>query len=332
VGCGDDGGMKLAQLATVIAVALIPMPLRAQTCGGVQDLGTLGGGSQAHGISDAGDVVVGLSSTSAYRWTQVTGMVDLGLGGFRSQANGVSGDGLVVVGQAELTPGDGRVFRWTAAGGMQDLGMLPGFTDGAATAASFDGTVVVGGCLNTTSSPATFQAFRWTAATGMQPLGFSVATDVSADGSVVVGHSLTSQRAFRWTEMGAQDIGTLGGTTARANGVSADGEVVAGTSRTLTGEVRAFRWTAMVSMQDLGTLGGSRRVPTREVSQPTALLSLEIQRRVLGITTPSAGPRPEECRTSASEAVGYRRGRVYRSMELSSSAPTTRPEAAARFV
>jgi probable HAF family extracellular repeat protein len=99
----------------------------------------------------------------------------------------------------------------------------------------------------------------------MQDLGTlggsgSAATDVSADGSVVVGyaHNAAGQlRAFRWTAAGGmQDLGTLGGGESEASGVSADGSVVVGWADNAAGQWRAFRWTAAGGMQDLGTLGG----------------------------------------------------------------------------
>jgi probable HAF family extracellular repeat protein len=53
-----------------------------------------------------------------------------------------------------------------------------------------------------------------------------------------------------------QFIGTLGGLTSEAFGVSADGSVVVGRSTNAGNFRRAFRWTAAGGMQDLGTLGG----------------------------------------------------------------------------
>ncbi len=94
--------------------------------------------------------------------------------------------------------------------------------------------------------------------------GSSVASAVSADGSVVVGRVLGEAsgyaRAFRWTQAtGMQDLGTLpGGNWSEALGVSADGLVVVGMAYNASGQPRAFRWTQAGGMQDLGTLGGDQ--------------------------------------------------------------------------
>ncbi len=88
-------------------------------------------------------------------------------GSDRSWASGVSADGSVVVGVAYYAPGQYRAFRWTAAGGMQDLGTLGGDWSWA-SAVSADGSVVVGEAENAAGQR---RAFRWTAASGMQELG-----------------------------------------------------------------------------------------------------------------------------------------------------------------
>jgi probable HAF family extracellular repeat protein len=88
-----------------------------------------------------------------------------------SFANAVSADGSVVVGGA-LNPIDirgevayegYRAFRWTRAGGMQDLGTLPGGNWSEAWGVSADGSVVVGGAYNAVEQ---LRAFRWTPSGG----------------------------------------------------------------------------------------------------------------------------------------------------------------------
>src|SRR5207237_847937 len=69
------------------------------------------------------------------------------LGGNSSQAYGVSSTGSVVVGYASNASGQYRAFRWTAAGGMKDLGDF-GYAYGEAYGVSGDGSVVVGQAWN----------------------------------------------------------------------------------------------------------------------------------------------------------------------------------------
>jgi probable HAF family extracellular repeat protein len=119
----------------------------------------------------------------------------------------------VVVGWAEIDYWQLRAFRWTASGGMQDLGTLGGTWSGA-WGVSADGAVVVGWAFNAAGG---YRAFRWTASGGMQ------------------------------------DLGTLGGSESAAYGVSADGAVVVGWAENAAGQRRAFRWTASRGMEDLNT-------------------------------------------------------------------------------
>jgi probable HAF family extracellular repeat protein len=62
------------------------------------------------------------------------------------------------------------------------------------------------------------------------------------------------QRAFRWTGTdGFADLGTLGGSSASADGVDGYGRIL-GTSTTADGySVHLFRWSVSTGMVDLGT-------------------------------------------------------------------------------
>jgi probable HAF family extracellular repeat protein len=183
-------------------------------------------------------------------------MQDLGtLGGRESWAYGVSAEGSVVVGMAYNAGGDSRAFRWTAAGGMQNLGTLPEYGESAAYGVSGDGSVVVGAAL---SGGVPSRAFRWTAAGGMQYLDtlpgyeWSQALSVSAEGSVVVGWALNASgdsRAFRWTAAGGmQDINQLyaallqnGSVLGVATAISPDGRYIVGWGQNAaTGQQEAY--------------------------------------------------------------------------------------------
>ncbi len=186
------------------------------------------------------------------------------LGGATSQGRDVSDDGRVVVGFSHIAGNSTtHAFRWTASGGMQDLGTLVGGNQSVAHGVSGDGLVVVGVAANAAS---VLRAFRWTASGGMQDLGAlggnaSVAYDASADGSAIVGSAETAAgqlRAFRWTASGGmQDLGTLGGTISEGFSISADGLVIVGGSNNAAEKGRAFHWILGFGMGDLGTLGGN---------------------------------------------------------------------------
>jgi probable HAF family extracellular repeat protein len=104
----------------------------------------------------------------------------------------VSADGSVIVGIAS----NGNAFRWTAAGGMQDLGTLGGYGS-AAYDVSDNGSVVVG---DSSLASGARRAFRWTASGGMKSLSATYsgsigsgsyliyANAVSGDGVHVVGY------------------------------------------------------------------------------------------------------------------------------------------------
>jgi probable HAF family extracellular repeat protein len=124
---------------------------------GLQDLGTIPGGTISHatGVSADGSTVVGygnagLAGIRAFRWTSAGGMVNLGaLPGMASRAYGVSGDGAVVVGV--LTSPD-HAMMWTPSLGTVDLNTyfpslhldLTGWTLTAANGVSADGRTIVG--------------------------------------------------------------------------------------------------------------------------------------------------------------------------------------------
>lgn len=116
-----------------------------------------------------------------------------------------------------------------------------------------------------------------------QGLGFlsdtfkqSVATAVSADGSVIAGISNAGsynqppygfEHAFRWTAAtGMVDLGDVqGGTTQSfAEGISGDGGVIVGQS--VVPGYQAMRWSASTGMVSLGTLPGGNYSIARAAS------------------------------------------------------------------
>ncbi len=195
--------------------------------------------TRTNGMSSDGGTFVGETFVSgglshAFRYCGPGTFQDLGLapGPFNeSYALGVSGDGSAVVGYCE---GSRRgAFRWTEAGGMQNLGTLPDHLSSQATAISRDGSVVVGSAYTPAGDS---NAFVWTAQGGMAMLpplpGSSPITEangVSFDGRFVVGESGLNGTATMWLDGQPIDLGVAPGWgRSLARGVSDDGTVVVG--------------------------------------------------------------------------------------------------------
>ena len=187
-----------------------------------------------------------------------------------SLATGVSADGSVVVGWIERNS-VAMAYRWTEAGGLRELGVLPGGRGSFATAVSADGAVVVGWSQVQEHT----ESFRWTETGGLESLGpfpgafgDSAARAVSADGSIIVGEGYVSivtprggclcPEAYRWTrETGFVPLGLLaGGSSSHATGVSADGSVLAGIAETIdelgSQSWEVFLWTEADGLKGLG--------------------------------------------------------------------------------
>ncbi len=214
-------------------------------------------------------VVVGLWATAGLG-QQLWWLGTLGGSGTQleeGKATGVSDDGQVVVGYAKAADGQVRAFRWTKAGGMEELAG-DGGSESRAYGVSSDGRVVVGAVRG---SDGRWQAVRWEVGKGMVVLKRGEAEiegealGITPDGRVIVGwwHNGGGEvRAFRWSEgKGFEDLGRFSdGDTAVATNVSEDGQVVVGWGNREGEEGeryhRAFRWTEGGGMEDLGEVGG----------------------------------------------------------------------------
>jgi probable HAF family extracellular repeat protein len=190
-----------------------------------------------------------------------------GLGHLRagdaSAVYGVSADGSVVFG-ASFSDSSSSFFRWTSADGLRALNELPagGFPRAGIWDVSGDGSTIVGDII--APSEDRTDAYRWTSMGGIEKLGRlpggpfrSIATGVSADGSVVVGKGVrVGYEAFRWTSGGGmQGLGYLraGDNYSAAWGVNGDGSIVVGEGGNDMAR-EAFRWTSAGGMQGLGHL------------------------------------------------------------------------------
>jgi probable HAF family extracellular repeat protein len=165
------------------------------------------------------------------------GLGDSGAALFFQDAQSVSANGSAVAGNGWNPATGSQPVRWTWAGGIQGLGLLPGGDSSCwAKAISADGNWVAGaGTL-----PGGYNAWRWSQGTGMVPLGdlsggavYSEAFDIANGGSTVVGWGQTDlgMQAFRWTPSGGmQPLPALpsGGNPSEARALTPDGSVIVG--------------------------------------------------------------------------------------------------------
>ncbi len=264
-------------------------------------VGTLPDGdpdSVARVISGDGNVVAGFSGqpglgspSVAFRWRRDTGLERLNaltpaaadFGATLSLPRGLSFDGSIAMGLAS-SEYDGQspivealqTVLWDAAGNITPLGtdrfQTPARNnpDFPSEAISDDGQFIAGILFGREESA------RWSEANGLETLGHlnnlgdrgTLASDISADGSVIVGSSLsdydgqltsTIRQAFIWTEsngikgIGASPDGELRAIDATA--VSADGLTVVGSGITSGGDSVSYRWTASDGFVSLGEFG-----------------------------------------------------------------------------
>lgn len=236
---------------------------------GMQNIGTLFGGSAAHGINSL-DQVVGKARTAtgfdhAFFWSQATGMSDLGtLGGSISAAYAVNTGGQVV-GESTTLPNSFAFHAFLLNPGevMLDLGTLPGGSFTAAYAINDSGQVVG----EADVADGTFRAFIWTSLGGMQAIApfpggtFTTARGINGLGKVVGWGDTASGgiHAFLWDPVsGMQDLGTLspGAGESFGFGINDQGQVVGQAILADGFTSRAFLWDPATGMRDLGILPG----------------------------------------------------------------------------
>ena len=258
-------------------LVLVPFAVAAPESAPV-DLGTLGGSfSQANGINPNQSAVVGFASltgdTNSHAFRQILGGSIKDLGTLHldpstptgnSTAAAVSPIGIVAgtsdFDSVDLTTGTLNRFRhafYFANGTMMDVGTLGGseaFGNGGWN------NFVVGSSF--VANDTALHAFLWKASThsitdlGTLPGGLNSEALAINTNSVVAGSSDGSDgttHAVVWVGKQVHDLGTLGGSFAKATAINGKNVPVGFSFIADDAEAHAF----VGSLQDIGTLGGS---------------------------------------------------------------------------
>lgn len=172
-----------------------------------------------------------------------------------ARADSINASGTIVGAVLEADDSTNRAARWTETGGTQELSGLDPSTSSIAYDINDEGVIV-----------GTYgrDAFRWSDRDGLGRLE-SPATSITANGinneGTIVGRygdgSSTNDQAYRWTmDGGIEALGDLGGGHSAAYAINADGTIV-GHAKDQDGVERAFRWTEADGMQALAGLDGA---------------------------------------------------------------------------
>lgn len=146
----------------------------------------------------------------------------------------------VVVGQCSFPDGSYRPTLWTDGKNPIDLGTLPGFPSGWASAVGGGNGVIFAAVNSDYGDNATYEASRWSAG-ALEDIGHlpitggsqqTFAYGVSANGGVIVGESYTkdffNSNAFMWTHKAGITQLFPDASAGAARAVSADGKVICG--------------------------------------------------------------------------------------------------------
>lgn len=233
LGVSEDGSVVVGFGNFIGSLWNRPLPLNEAMMwvnGVATPLGFTGNGlwSKAYDVSADGQIVVGeahlntsIGEYMAVLWINGVGPVEVGdlPGGYdRSRAVAVSADGMTIAGWGSklFHPFIHRMFRWTQAGGMLDLGVAPGHLLAEATAMTADGNVIVG--WGQVSGVTNRTPVIWDATSGVRDLipilegagldlsawqgssghVFMQATGISADGKTIVGFGKLNNSRRAW--------------------------------------------------------------------------------------------------------------------------------------
>jgi len=188
-------------------------------------------------LNDQGQMV-GIADGEAILWQVGQPHTPLGDLGGKATPTGINDAG-TVVGYSETATGEVRAFRWTAASGMTDLGVLAGGNESRALFINALGYVA-----GTSSDGTDTWAVMWRPDDSLVQVPPGAGTDFTVSGlddmTFMTGTYEPGPAAWLWAEeTGLVDLGDLGGSIISVAGIDASGRV-AGTSNDGNGGTRAF--------------------------------------------------------------------------------------------
>ncbi|WP_231911679.1 autotransporter domain-containing protein [Chlamydia serpentis] len=244
--------------------------------------GAPGMSTQATGVSENGEIIIGMKSSEdpfavGIGFQYINGQLQV-LEALDLQSSplpqAITPDGSIIVGTSYNFMLGSVPVKWVN-GKISRLPLPPGGLEGSAAAVSSDGSVIVG---NGHIYLGVSSALKWDNEVITQLPAFvdSVnvyANGVTGDGSVIVGTVVNinwQETAVKWIDDQITPIGNLGGNKSFANAISTDGTVIVGGAETADHEIHAYA-CKNGNMVDLGTLGGSYSL-ARAVSSDGAVV------------------------------------------------------------
>lgn len=233
--------------------------------------GNVAGGFQVQANLLAGNWVttfgqsINGSAAHAVRWDGVAGspVQDIGtLGGLTAEVQYTNTDGTVAFGRSNKANGSSQAFRWTAAGGMQDV------TSSAFAASSFafmNASATSGfGTLEPSSG---YRTFHWSDSGGYTDIGSLGSGNLTANKYALDGNSLVgitaatlfgNPIAVRWSKpTGLVNIGFTNMSAITYAGGSEDLTVLLYKTVSTSNQQKLYRVTGNNVLTDMGQLDGS---------------------------------------------------------------------------
>lgn len=260
------------QVAYSVTPDVFTAPINAYFYNGSssQNLGSLdapGDFARATGITNSGRVVGvsnnALGQTRAFIWRQATGMSDVGTlpGADEALEPVVNNLGVVTAIAHNTATTFNRGFRWSALGGITDLGVLAAGPAASSYPRAINDAGVIAG--DSWAFGSDYHAFRWTFGTGIVDIHTNASNDSTPVGVSAIGHVAGNYhidggdwRGYFWTPgSGMVDVAPPAVRT-WLTGMTSGGRVIGQVGDPFVG-TRAMTWTQGGGLVDLGTLGGA---------------------------------------------------------------------------